>query len=226
VSGVGGAAEVQRVAALTAVGDNRHAAGIARGVPQRAFILIILGALLGPLYQYYIAHYSGRQTATVELRERAERWSLPDGTIQRFRSGLAYRPTVLDLHPDRNRVRLSLTFQMAANPLPAVARGSGNEYETTLLEFDHPLQRHALKIDAAPGSSQTIELPALDVRAPGQHLFVLEEVGKPGREVAAVRLTVTEEVERFVQPVAWVGTAMLMAGLAWLAWALYRPARR
>ena len=222
MSGVGRAADLQRIAALILPGRGRRAGSAAAGVPQRAVVLVILGVLLGPGYQYYIMHLSGRDTARVELRERAERWVLPDGSIERFRSGFAYRPTILELDPARNQVRLRLTFRMASGE-SAPPAAPANEYEATLLEFDHPLQRRTFKLDAAPGSSHTVDLPAMEVRASGAHLFVLQELGVPARQVSVVTLQVVEEVERMVQPVAWAGTAMLLAGLTWLAWALYRP---
>jgi hypothetical protein len=51
----------------------------------------------------------------LELSGRADRWALPDGSIQRFRSGLAYRPTTLGLHPERNGVRLAVEVRPDAS---------------------------------------------------------------------------------------------------------------
>jgi hypothetical protein len=88
---------------------------------------------------------SGRTTATFTLDQRADRWALPDRSIQRFRSGLAYRPVTLDLHPERNGVRLTLAFDMPAEGSPAV-----NRYQATLFDLDHPLLQRELSVDVRP----------------------------------------------------------------------------
>ena len=67
-----------------------------------ALILLVLGLLLGPGYYAYCEYLSGEEVARHELRERADRWTLPDGSIQRFSGHLAYQPVILELTPQRN----------------------------------------------------------------------------------------------------------------------------
>ena len=91
------------------------------------------------------------------LTERSDRWTLPDGSIQRFRGGLAYRPIALKLTPEMNRVRLRLAFETTRS---ATEGSAGNEYLATLLDVDHPVFERALQFAVAPGGKAT-----LDVRA-------------------------------------------------------------
>ena len=48
-----------------------------------AILLIILGAGLGPGYYGYCEHLSRENLQSITVAERADRWTLPDGTIQR-----------------------------------------------------------------------------------------------------------------------------------------------
>ena len=200
----GSAAEVQRVVALKRPPLN-----------PGTVLLVLLGLLLGPGYYLYCEHLSGRLTATFELSERADRWALPDGSIQRFRGGLAYRPVILDLHPERNFVRLTLTFDMPAEGQQAV-----NRDQATLFDLDHPLLQRELAVEARPGASASQRVGTVQVHTPGAHLFLLEELGAPGLTPARVVLTVREEVERPVMPLVWAGIAMLLAGAGWMTYRL------
>jgi hypothetical protein len=158
---------------------------------------------------------SGRTTATVALDARADRWALPDGSIQRFRSGLAYRPLVLDLHPERNGVRLTLALDMPAEGGPAV-----NRYQATLFELDHPLLQRELSLKVRPGASPSARIGTVQVHTPGEHLFLLEELGAPALTPLRATLTVREEVERPLLPLVWAGGAMLLAGVGWMIYRL------
>ena len=180
-----------------------------------SILLILLGLLLGPGYYLYCEHLSGRTATTLELNERADRWALPDGSIQRFRSGRAYRPLVLDLHPERNRVRLSLAFDLPAEGRPAV-----NHYQATLFDLDHPLLQRELSMHVRPGASASARVGTVQVHTPGEHLFLLEELGTPALTPVRATLTVREAVERPLMPVVWAGIAMLLAGLGWTTYRL------
>jgi hypothetical protein len=112
-------------------------------------LLIVLGVILGPAYYGYCEYVSGEELQSITVTERSERWTLPDGTIQRFRSGLAYRPVELTLQPELNRLRLGLTFEF-----PAEGQSPPVEYLATLLDQDYPV-------------------------AAGNYLLLLEEIGPP-----------------------------------------------
>jgi hypothetical protein len=158
---------------------------------------------------------SGRTTATFALDQRADRWALPDGSIQRFRSGLGYRPVTLDLHPERNGVRLTLAFDMPAEGSPAV-----NRYQATLFDLDHPLLQRELSVDVRPGASASARLGTVKIHTPGGHLFLLEELGTPALTPVRATLTVREEVERPLMPLMWAGIGMLLAGIGWTTYRL------
>ena len=190
-------------------------------VNGRALLLVVLGLALGPFYYLYTTQYSGRQARQIELTERADRWTLPDGSIQRFRPGMAYRPLVLDLDPAHNDVRLRLTFQGASGQ-PSSGR---HHYLASLLEMDFPLQQHELRIDVRSGQAVSAVLPDIAVHAPGPHLFVLQELSRDGADVASVTLFVDQDAERLRHPILVAGIAMLLAGLGWLIWGVYSPGR-
>jgi hypothetical protein len=151
----------------------------------------------------------------LELSGRADRWALPDGSIQRFRSGLAYRPTTLGLHPERNGVRLTLAFDMPAEGHPGV-----NRYQATLFDLDHPLLQRELAVEVRPGASASARVGTVQVHTPGWHLFLLEELRAPALTPARVVLTVREEVEHALMPLVWAGIAMLLAGVGWTTYRL------
>ena len=102
MSRCGRASQVQRFTALTIgipLPDILGAvkARLRGGMLQRAALLIALGLILGPIYSTFWESLSGTLHESRALTERSDRWTLPDGSIQRFRGGLAYRPVALKL---------------------------------------------------------------------------------------------------------------------------------
>jgi len=180
-----------------------------------AAILVILGLLFGPGYYVYSQYFNGRLSARVELTDRAERWTLPDGTIQRFPGRLAYRPVEVSLHPDRNLALFVLTFDMA----PAAGADAGeNRYQVTLFDMDRPALQHEIEVHAAPGTTSRVVLPPITVRSPLQHLFILEELGSAPLPVQRVRLELRENAEPYVKPLISIGAGLLLAGIVLLAY--------
>jgi hypothetical protein len=186
-----------------------------------ALLLIVLGLLLGPGYYVYCQHLSGKEVGRYELRERAERWTMPDGSVQRFSGHLAYQPVVLQLTPERNDVRLRLTFHAAGD-----TTAGRNSYLATLFDLDHPLVQRELDIDLKAGAATPATVATLPVHAPGEHVFILEELGRPAASISHVTLTVYQGAERLVATLAWAGTAMLLVGVALLAYLAMARARR
>ena len=175
-----------------------------------AAILLVLGLLLGPGYYLYGQHFNGRETLRVELTERAERWTLSDGTVHRFPGRRAYRPVELPLHPDRNLVVIALTFHMASE---RAREADANLYLATLFDMDRPALQREIRIDAAPGKAARVVLPPQVVRSPLTHLFALEELNAAPRPVAAVTLVLRERAEPFVEQLVRIGIGLLIAGL-------------
>jgi hypothetical protein len=185
--------------------------------PQRpAVLLVVLGLLLGPGYYVYCEQLSGQEIGRYELRERAERGTLPDGTIQRFSGHLAFRPILLDLTPQHNDVRLHLTFHAAPDANAATSR-----YQATLFDSDHPVLQRDVEVALSAGESRSVTLGTFPIHTPNEHVFVLEEVGAPGAAVATVTVTAAQDVERLVGALAWTGVAMLLAGMGLLAYAAW-----
>ena len=137
---------------------------------------------------------------------------LPDGTIQRFRKGLAYRPVVLALEPDLNRLRLRLTFEF-----PAEGESPQVEYLATLLDQDYPAIEQPLWL--RPAGRVDVSVRTFEVQAPGNYLFFVEEVGPP-RAGAGVTVHLRGRIEKPVRPLMWFGYALSLAGLGWLAYSL------
>lgn len=185
-----------------------------------ALLLIVLGLLLGPGYYAYCEYLSGQEAGRYELRERAQRWTLPDGSIQRF-SGQAYQPLPVALTPQHNHVRLRLTFHADAN-----AAAGDNRYQATLFDLDHPVVQRDLDVSLAPAGTRTLRIPAFAVHSPGEHLLVLEEVGAPQAAVSHVTVTVLQDAQRLIAPLAWGGVALLLGGAALLTYATLGGVRR
>lgn len=184
---------------------------------QRAALLIAIGLLLGPIYSTFWESLSGTLHESHALTERSDRWTLPDGSIQRFRGGLAYRPVTLKLSPEMNRVRLRLAFETLRSAAPSSA---GNEYLATLLDIDHPVFERALQLDVAPGGKATLDVRAFEVFAPTEYLFLLEEVGKPALEASSVTLEVWARAEPPFKPVVWCGFGLLLIGMGMAVYGL------
>jgi hypothetical protein len=185
-----------------------------------AILLIVLGVILGPAYYGYCEYVSGEELQSITVTERSERWTLPDGTIQRFRSGLAYRPVELTLQPELNRLRLGLTFEF-----PAEGQSPPVEYLATLLDQDYPVIEEPLLVSPTGRVHRTIR--TFEVPAAGNYLLLLEEIGPP-RPAASVTVHLRGKIEQLYPPLMWLGHGLLLVGLGLLAFSLARgvPRRR
>jgi hypothetical protein len=180
-------------------------------------LLIVLGLILGPGYYAYCEHLSGENLQSITVTERADRWTLPDGTIHRFGKGLGYRPVELNLAPELNRLRLRLTFDF-----PAPSDGPPVEYLATLLDDGYPVIEQPLTARAAGRVNATVR--TFEVPGPGTYLFLLEEIGGPDAG-ASVTVQLRGHIERLVRPLMWFGYALLLVGLGLLAYSLARSRR-
>jgi hypothetical protein len=181
----------------------------------RAILLIVLGLAIGPGYYAYAKWFSGRLERSYILDERAERWVLPDGSIQRTRSGLAFKPLALSLHPDMNKVQLRFAFHAAAGA--GTAAGT-NEYAVSLAFMRYPVAERMLRVELRPGETARVALQPLEVTAPGEHAFMLQEVGQPAVAVDKVELEVWRNVETPRSVVFALGMSLAAAGVAWIAY--------
>lgn len=183
-------------------------------VPSRAILLVVLGVLFGPGYYAYCVFLSGKTVQTHVLTERAERWTLPDGSIQRTRSGLAFKPLALALDPGMNQLQFRFTFHAGA--APAGASGA-NEYGVSITFMDTPLVEHNLRVELSAGQTATATLPPLEISAPGDYAFLLQEIGTPAVPVTQVELELRRDIERFNPMVMSIGVTLIAGGLGWIA---------
>lgn len=188
---------------------------------RAALILLVLGVLLGPGYYAFCERLSGEEIGRYDLGEPASRWTLPDGTIQRFSGHRAFQPLLLDLDPARNEFRVTATFHAA----PGASAGT-NRYLATLALAEQPVFQRDLEVALEPGASRSLVIANFPVRLQGAHLLIIEETGTPAAAVAQVTVTVLQNVKPLVRPLAWSGFAMLLLGsvlLVWWAWTTTRP---
>lgn len=171
--------------------------------------LILFGLLLGPGYYAYSRYVSGEDSATLELTERSDRFTLDDGSIQRFRSGFGYRPTPLAISPERNEIRLTLRFHFPDGAAPADAT---NRYLVTALDGDYPISQHEVTVGARAGTSRTVRLPPFATRSPLDHSLVVEELGKAAFPADRLSVTVRERVFPLSPTYTWSGFAVLLVG--------------
>ena len=187
-----------------------------KAIAPRAILLIVLGTMFGPLYYAYCAYFSGNTEQTHTLTERADRWTLPDGSIQRTRSGLAFKPLTLALDPEMNKVQLRFTFR--AGETPAGASGT-NEYGLSLTYLNTPFIERTLRVDLTAGRAATLELQAIEIAAPGDYAFLLQEAGAPAVPVTAVDVEVRRNVETPNPLVVAMGVTLVAAGIGWILFA-------
>jgi hypothetical protein len=185
---------------------------LSTGLSGPGLLLIVLGLVLGPGYLWYHEHLSGETLQSVTVTDRADRWTLPDGTIHRFRSGLAYRPVVLALDPELNRLRLTLTLDF-----PAERASAPVEYLATLLDQDYPIIEQPVSV--RPVGRVETAIRTFEVRAPGSYLFLLEEVGGP-RPAANVTVHLRGRIEKAGRALMWTGYGLLLLGLGLLVHSL------
>lgn len=173
-------------------------------------MLVMLGLLLGPVYYIFCEYLSGQDGETLVLRERAGRWTLPDGTILHVSHGIAFRPATLQLTPEMQHVGFRLTFEGAA----ASSEKSSNEYQLTVLQSDQPIFERTLQVDLPAGGQRSVETGGLTVYYPGAYSVLLQEVGTPSVPAAQVTVTVRTKIETALVPLLWAGAAMLVVGIA------------
>jgi len=185
---------------------------------QPAILLIVLGLIMGPGYSGYCEYLSGEELQTMELSQRAERWEMPDGSIQRFHGRLAYRPVQITLRPDLNRVRLILDFQFQQDPAAREV-----EYLATLATDDYPVME--LPVSLKPSGEVTVPLRILTVETAGNYLLTVEEVGNKPHPAATVTVHLRGRIDELVRPLMWLGYGLLLVGLGLMAYALAASGR-
>jgi hypothetical protein len=194
------------------------------GVPRAALALIVVGALLGPLYNLYCERLSGRLATSFDLVERAAQWPLPDGGTRTFENGAqGYRPLVLKLSPEMNRIRFKLKIAAApAAPGTPVAR---SPHRVEVLDMGKPIFERSLPIMLLPGEQYELTAGTLEIERPGEYVFLLSEESPPRVTVSKVTLDVYERFVQPVRPILWLGRFALLVGVVWLLVLLWRGGR-
>lgn len=173
-------------------------------------LLVVLGAIFGPVYFAYCEYLSGETAETHKLTERADRWELPDGAILRFRGGLGYRPVALELNPELNLYRFRFTFDVARSQ--ASQKAAVNDYQVSMLQGDAGIFERSFR--AAGDGAVSAALDPMEILYPGSYVLLLEEVGTPQLQVAGVTLEVRTKVEKMRTWLYWSGLVMLALGAA------------
>jgi hypothetical protein len=179
-------------------------------VKPATLLLIVLGAIFGPVYFAYCEYFSGETAETHTLTERADRWELPDGAILRFRGGLGYRPVVLELTPELNLYRFRFILHVA--PSQASPKDAGNNYQVSVLQGDVGIFERSFR--AAGNGVVSVALEPMEILYRGSYVLLLEEVGTPPLQVAGVTLEVRSKVEKMQTWLVWSGLVMLSLGAA------------
>jgi hypothetical protein len=179
-------------------------------VKPATLLLIVLGAILGPVYFAYCEYLSGETAETHTLTERADRWELPDGAILRFRGGLGYRPLALELTPELNLYRFRFTFDVVRSE--ASPEDAGNDYQVSVLQDDLGIFERSFP--AAGNGAVSIALDPMEILYRGSYVLLLEEVGTPQLQVTGVKLEVRTKVEKMRTWLVWSGLVMLAFGAA------------
>jgi len=177
-------------------------------VKPATLLLIVLGAIFGPVYFAYCEYLSGETAETHTLTERADRWDLPDGTILRFRGGLGYRPVELGLTPELNLYRFRFTFDAARTETSP--KDAGNDYQVSVQQGDVGIFERSFR--AAGNGAISVALDPMEILYRGSYVLLLEEVGTPQLQVATVKLEVRTKMEKMRTWLVWSGLVMLALG--------------
>ena len=170
-------------------------------------LLLMVGLLIGPGYYAYCLFLSGRTSQTIEMTERASRWVTPDGSILRFADGVAYKPVVLALTPEMNRVALRLRFSFGDDA--NTKAGTELQYQASLAQFDHTILERPIIVDARRSGTQTVDVGPMEIPYPADYLFVLEEVGDMST-APSISLDVVGNVEAPNRTIMWTGLVLLI----------------
>lgn len=170
-------------------------------------LLLMVGLLIGPGYYAYCLFLSGRTSQTIEMTERASRWVTPDGSILRFADGVAYKPVVLALTPEMNRVALRLRFSFGDDA--NTRAGTELQYQASLAQFDHTILERPIIVDARRSGTQTVDVGPMEIPYPADYLFVLEEIGDMST-VPSISLDVVGNVEVPNRTIMWTGLVLLI----------------
>lgn len=186
-------------------------------------LLLVLGIVLGPSYYAYCILYSGHIAQTVEMTERAARWTTADGSILRFSNGLAYKPVALLLTPDMNGVLFRLDFTFGAgveNQSTGVVK-----YQVSLAESGQTRLERPIQIEPASTGTHSVDVGPLQIPYAADYLFLLAELGDVAM-VPKVSLKVLEEVQTPVMSIVWTGMGLLIAALIFSLRDVIRAATR
>ncbi len=175
--------------------------------PQ-ALLMIVLGLLIGPGYYAFCEQISGRPGQSYALTERADRWTLPDGSILRSPSGLAYKPVALELTPESNGYRLRFSFNVTQGDAAADAT---NNYQVSLMQGDIGVIERGIQVKGR--GAVAVVLDTLQVSYASSYLLVLAEVGKPPLSVSGVSLQIDTNVEKPRMWVTGIGLVLLVFGI-------------
>jgi hypothetical protein len=170
-------------------------------------LLLMVGLLLGPGYYAYCLFFSGHTTQLMEMKERASRWVTADGSILRFPDGVAYKPVVLTLTPEMNRVVLRLRFSFE----DSVTNEAGSElrYQASLAQFDHTILERPIVVKSRRSGTRTVDIGPMEIPYPADYLFVLEETGTT-QPIPTLSLEVVEKVETANKTATWTGLILLI----------------
>ncbi len=175
--------------------------------PQ-ALLMIVLGLLIGPGYYAFCEQVSGRRGQSYALTERGDRWTLPDGSILRSPSGLAYKPVPLELTPEFNGYRLRFSFNVTQADSAA---DTTNNYQVSLMQGDIGVVERGIQVKGR--GAVAVVLDTLQVSYASSYLLVLAEVGKPPLSVSGVSLQIDTDVEKPRMWVAGIGLVLLVLGI-------------
>ena len=177
---------------------------------SQGLLLVVLGLLFGPGYYAFCQHVSGKPGQNYAMTERSDRWTLPDGSILRLRTGQAYKPLPLDLTPEQNGYRFRFNF----NVTETGSSNATNEYQMSLLQGDTGVAERSIQVNGR--GKVNVALDPVQIFFPGSYVLVLEEVGKPALAVSGVSLQIDTGVEQPKMWIAWSGLVLLVCGIALL----------
>lgn len=186
-------------------------------------LLLVLGIFLGPAYYAYCLLVSGHTARTIEMTDRASRWTTADGSILHFTNGLAYKPVTLLLTPEMNSVLFRLEFNFGQNT--ATPPKGALKFEASLAESDQTVLERPLRLQADKSGTQTVDIGPMEIPYAADYMFLLVEVGNAATP-AKIKLKVIENMKSPVMSIVWTGMALLIGALIFSLRDVIRTATR
>ncbi len=168
-------------------------------------IAMILAGVATESYYLYCTQFGGAQIGKYPVSGSADRWTLSDGSSQKFPGGRATKPFSVDLDPAMNPVGINWRATVSGSVVEKTSTG----YDVWLFLAGRPVMHESFSISRKKDDANSWwtwkSVGRFDVPRPGRYDVVLQRNGESQIEVRDVRIELRRNL---VVPELW----LLIAG--------------